>query len=378
MSDEQTQQTNETKPIYFQVKLDGQNLVNVTSLIKNPWERCLNQNYVYLNSNTSDIVDKTQLYIQPKTLKVKIGRARIQGEKGDWTGGNLKMYDVWLNTSVKQVSAATVGGWDYNMPEYGDETIIPPTDDEQPEQGENGGNNNTNTGDCPLATDQYYDMLQTMSILEPIFTEEIVDNYSVYISTSESQTPVPIFGFSYQNNLFTDLKEKSFNCIRFLNKEQHASGDVHLTIRKCNNDIDMDEFNKMLQYKPNDTQNPDLYNDRFEYLYRHSKFIAASRNKVNQSNIAVNDLVQFMFSRPISLEIADDSTNELGLYLFIFQSDKSLQLSAENTRLMKVPYTTDSQTTFNRMYNMNLDEDNSQCIVSLQFCNKTPIGLKFK
>jgi hypothetical protein len=96
-------------------------------------------------------------------------------------------------------------------------------------------------------------MLQTMSILEPIFTEEIEDNYSVYISTSESQTPVPIFGFSYQNNLFTDLKEKTFNCIRFLNKEQHASGDVHLTIRKCNNDIDMDEFNKMLQYKPNDT-----------------------------------------------------------------------------------------------------------------------------
>jgi hypothetical protein len=39
------------------------------------------------------------------------------------------------------------------MPEYGDETIIPPTDNEDPEQGGNGGNNNTNTGDCPLATD---------------------------------------------------------------------------------------------------------------------------------------------------------------------------------------------------------------------------------
>lgn len=375
MSEQQTQQTEQQKPIYFNVKLDGQDLVNVTSLIKNPWERCTNQNYVYLNSNTSDVIDKTQLYIQPKTLKVKIGRARIQGEKGDWTDGNLKLYDVWLNTSVKQVSPATVGGWGYDMPEYGDETIIPPTDDEETEDDNN--SEDKPSGDNIIATPEYYDMLETMSILEPIYSGEIINDFTVPISTSTSLTPTAIFGFSYQNKLFTSLRDNEFNCIRFLNVEKYNSGDVYLTIRKCG-EIDEDLFNSMLQYEPNDEQNPEPFNDRFEYLYRNSKLIAVSRNKVNQANVEVNDYVQFMFSKPINIKMVDAQTNQNALYLFIFQSDKSQQLATANTRLMKVPYTTDAQTTLNRMYNIHLDEDNSQCIVSLEFCNKSPIGLKFK
>lgn len=82
-----------------ELKFGGKVLVSNISQQTSDEEKIPNLNSVYLDAPAVNNVDKSQLYIDPVTHKISLGRTRIQEIKPDWSG-KITQYNVFLNTSL--------------------------------------------------------------------------------------------------------------------------------------------------------------------------------------------------------------------------------------------------------------------------------------
>lgn len=379
MSDETTQNTTPSLSPILELKLGGESIVSTTKSIKNSWQRCTNNNQVYIDSLFANNRDKTQFFINPNNNKILLGQTRIQNQGyNDGSGGTY--YNVYLNTTTTPVTNSQTGGgtaggtanltiqggYGINVKNISDDVVeisintnVVPTKDEYGEGG---------TGNCIL-TNHEQSLLKYM--LELLDVEYSSQDYNL-LTLGEGGTSIKqFFAFSFQFNYNID-ETINYNSIKLKNEVSSTDSPMYAVIRKCEN-IDDTYWNTLPTYVDNNDEAPtEQNNDKFEYLLNNSHIIAISNNFINQSQEENGKELYWYFPSQFNIQVG-------GIYLVTFHSDKTGQITSENTRLLKLKCNSDTQLSqYIRIFNKNFTEDQGTFVPNIDFCYKKPIGVILK
>lgn len=379
------------------LSLGGQIVATSTKSVSstNEWETCYNHNYVYVNSNAADNTDKTQYFIDPNNTKILLGKAKLKSVA--WQNPSEKYYNVYVKTALEEVvnpspnvkpptiyptqNITALGqgkGIDlsYETKDNIDSIIISISDDVVTKDNfDSILQKSTSDKVKVLTTLQEHELKNLLTLLTVEFDDEIDTNNQLIFSETNANYE-NIFAFSFQFKSSSTIENKTFNCLRI--KKQTNTQPIYCVIRECqyqNYQEFQYQFARLPLFADNNEQEFSM--DKFEFLYTNSKPIALSLNGVTVND--KSDKSEWYF--PNELEIRQNA-----VYLVTFHSNKSLQITTDNTRLINIGGNPQGEylSMFMRRYNKNFvqndanGKDQSSYIVNAEFCKKQPIGVKFK
>ena len=388
MSDSSTNNT-------LTLKLGNQIIRQSSETISNSWERCYNNNYVYIDSLYGNNRDKAQFFIDPTSKRILLGQTRLKPQK--WTGSeNGIYYNVYLNTTVDKITEGASqggsssggstgggsasganftlqGGYGINVTELGNDVVQVSVNDNVIASKSDLSNVGVGgSGSCILTNPQEGQLRYILKLLEVQYSDTM--EYSLPLGTKgKFDKKFFAFSFEYKEEL-QNQDIKKYNSIKVLNAANLTSsdnyGDVYAVIRKCEN-IDEQTFTTLETYVDNNSDAEETL-DKFQYLLNNSKPIAISYNSINQFKSQNENELYWYFPSEFSIISG-------GIYLVTVHSQPAKEITSSNTRLLKLKCDSDSvKSQYMRIYNRTFVENQGRYIPDIEFCYKKPIGVKMR
>lgn len=381
MSDSSTNNT-------LTLKLGNQIIRQSSETISNSWERCYNNNYVYIDSLYGNNRDKAQFFIDPTSKRILLGQTRLKPQ--NWTGSeNGVYYNVYLNTTVDKITEGASqgggssggstgggstsgtnftlqGGYGINITELGNDVVQVSVNDNVIATKDDLSNIGGGSGSGFLTSQQESQLRYILKVLTVQYSDDI--QYTLPLGTRGS-TSKTFFAFSYQYK--EEMQEdKIYNAVKILNVNNGADSNIYAVIRKCEN-IDEETFHTLPTFVDN-AENTEDNLDKFEYLLNNSKPIAISSNYINQNKSREENQLFWYF--PTEFTVEKDV-----VYLITIHSQPAKEVTTANTRLITLNCDRDAtKSQYVRIYNRNFTEQDGKLIPNVEFCYKKPIGIKLR
>lgn len=378
MSDETTQNT--TLPLQF----GGKTYVSNINLSKNQDEFIPKTNTVVLDAPSINNVDKTQLYIDPVTYRIKLGQTNISEIKPDYSGTSKK-YNVYLNTTLIQpkddnTSSGSGGNTSQGKQqikwvEQGQGILLDLTKVETPiisidknvvltkddaisfqnslnEIEQKIDSLNVSVGNKVLSQIQFYELRQLLDVIGIVYSDNIIDEVTTLQFSSDNGSNRDILGFSFKYDETRNLSQ--INCLR-IKTNSSLENKSYCSIRKCAN------FDQGAQTPPQTI---------FEFL-EDSECLAVS----NGTAILNNGCYEWYFSKPLQLKNVPTESN---IYMVTFHSNKNQEWVWADRMVVNVLVSDESSQKTNLNFCWTADFNNIDVQPYASFCIKKPIGTRIK
>ncbi len=320
--------------------LGGKSYGSINS-VQNQISNSNDLNYVYINSPGIANNIKTQLYIDPYTLNIHLGTARIKHQTGTWKGQTLD-YNIYVPTSITNEASGSgdddTGGDGIQSIVQGTGIIVDTSNsDKNPKISVN-----TNTiaskdyvesqllkissiigggGGNSLFEQELCQLRQLLDVLSIEYNQECQKEHDAMASSTFSGVDKNISAFTYVPNS-TDTKMDGLNYLSIKKDPNQAFSDVYCVIRKCQNVIE------------GQTTAGNVIPTDISYYLENSTPLCVSRNTGNYGN---NQKYEWFFPKLYNYQYEEGV-----VYLITFHKNKTYSWSEQNASSIRTKVTNES------------------------------------
>lgn len=345
-----------------------------------------NINSVYIDAPAINNVDKTQLYIDPVTHKINLGRTRIQEIKPDWTG-KITEYNVYLNTSLVPTEQDQEGGetpeiqnkilsvtegegisidfeQDFLRPTISIDKDVVVTKDNLSEIEDSLEDVEKSVNDLKLINNnsildihQYYDLIELLKVVDVVYSDSpsVQQNTMQWVESNTSNMNIIAFSYKYvrQENL------KGLNCLR-IKTNSTQQNECYCVIHKCK---------PYVQSDGPDYNAPETF---FEYLDE-TEVLTISKYpaKLNKEG----KYYEWNFSKTWDMIHSDDQSS---IYLVTFHSKKDEKWKWENRVAINAVISGQSSIKSNLQFCWDNDFNSNDVLPEASFSLREPVGTLIK
>lgn len=346
----QNQNSFVSKDLYpTDLKFGGKQLASI-NVSKKDFENMINLNTVYTNVPSITNAGKGQFHIDPNTLKVTLGKARVKPSTGTWQGKQVN-YNIYLNTIAIKEDQTTV-----TPP-----VVTPPSGgggENEDNENDNENDNTTGGGSTIIVNNtglEYYQLKELLQVLQVVYDQSEQRKHETITASDVSLSNVPIVGFSYKFDLGQSINK--LNSIKIKTDSTNISGDVYCVLRKCKEMFQSGGVN----YTPP--------TELTQYV-KDSQVLTVSKCPA----IIKNGFFQWNFSKHFNLEHA---TNNV-VYLITFHDKKIEQWDEDSLVSINVGCSSESSVESKLQYVWDSELTSTNTLSYAVFSYNTPIGAIIK
>ena len=324
------------------LKFGGKQLANI-NVSKKDFEDILNLNSVYTDVPSITNGGKGQFYIDPNTLKVTLGKARVKPSTGTWKGKQIN-YNIYLNTIAVEE----------NQTEPTPPVVKPPEQDDTETDNDNttGGGNTIIVNNTGI---EYYQLKQLLQVLEVVYDQSDQRKHETISATDVTLSNESIVGFSYKYDFGQTLK--NLNSIKIKTNTISNDEEVYCVLRKCK---EMFQSGGVSYTPPTELS---------QYV-KDSQVLTVSKNP----GVIKNGFFQWKFPKQFTLQ---HETNNV-VYLITFHNKKIEQWDEDSLVSINVGCSNESsvESKLQHVWDSELTSTNTlSCAI---FSYNTPIGAIIK
>lgn len=220
-----------------ELKFGEKILIPNINIEKDQFQVLHNINTVYVNGPSVDNASKSQLEIDPSTMKVKLGKTRIQKKVSGSTPAEVQQFNVWVKTST---SAQGSSGTGQNITSIvaGQGIKVDASTETAPVISIDKNvvmTKGSSSGQLSNSDAIYYDLIELLKVIDIIYSDTPQNQEITMQWSDNSNENKNIMAFSYRFDRGQTIDDYNYLRIKTNITDENAAQDVYCVIYECSN-----------------------------------------------------------------------------------------------------------------------------------------------